>query len=135
MANSFSMIKLYVADHAKLVKFYCDVLGMTASNHVIDGEGEDEHEESILTFGELFSGSSAGLCIVQEFHRPAPVPGQVTTWFWVDDAAATEKAAVEHGGSIAIPLFDDLRFDTRISYFNDPEGNRVQVAQKIGNAA
>lgn len=132
MSNRFSYIKLYVADHVKVANFYRDVLGMTASDTVVDGEGEDKHEESILTFG---NGVGAELIVVQEYHRPAPAPGEVTPVYWVEDADAIAKAAVEHGGSVHTAPFDDLRFDTRVAYLKDPEGRRFQLMQRIEGEA
>lgn len=132
MSQSFSFIKLFVADHRKMSDFYCKVLGMQVQSFVVDGEGEDEHEESILGFGDdVGSEMGADMIIVQEYHRPAPAPGEVTTVFWVDDANAVAKAAVENGGSIAIPISDDHRFDTRTGYIKDPEGHRFQIMQRL----
>ena len=132
MGSNFSFIKLYVSDHTKLVDFYCKVLGFNVASHAIDGEGEDEHEESILTFGDgVGSTQGADLIIVQEYHRPAPPPGEVTVLYWVEDANAVAAKAVEHEGSIDIAVEDDMRFNTRTGYLKDPEGHRFQLMQML----
>lgn len=130
MVEKFALIKLYVADHAKMVEFYCQVLGLRVLTHAVDGEGEDEHEESILGFGAgVGSAPGADLIIVQEYHRPPPVPGEVAPVYWVQSVEAVAAAVAECGGSIAIPISEDPRYNTRSAYFEDPEGHRFQVIE------
>ncbi len=130
--TSFAFIKLYVDDHDRLVDFYRDVLGMNVVSHEVDGEGENEHEESLLSFGsEVGSGPGGDLIIVQEYHRPTPPPGEVATCFWVNDADAVVKAAVEHGGAIDIAMEEVSRFNTLCGSIRDPEGRRIELMQPM----
>ncbi|AGA29286.1 VOC family protein [Singulisphaera acidiphila] len=109
---------IYAKDAPALKDFYVDAMGMRV---VLDSGGNPPG---------YFLADDGGMAI-EIIGRPPGECGTNQRWichlaFWVDDFAA-ERAALEARGMVfeMETLVDNDTF--RTGFFNDPEGNRVQI--------
>lgn len=109
---------IYAKDAPALKDFYVDAMGMRV---VLDSGGNPPG---------YFLVDDGGMAI-EIIGRPPGEFGTNQRWichlaFWVDDFAA-ERSALEARGMVfeTETLVDNDTF--RTGFFNDPEGNRVQI--------
>ncbi|MGE3818303.1 MAG: VOC family protein [Isosphaeraceae bacterium] len=115
---SIEHFAIYADDAPRLKDFYVDAFGMTVA---VESGGDPPG---------YFLTDDQGVAI-EIIGRPRGQTGANQRWvchlaFWVDDYAAT-RAALEARG---VSFERDTAVDNetmRTDFFNDPEGNRLQI--------
>lgn len=118
---------IYAADAPALKDFYVEAMGMRV---VVESGGNPPG---------YFLTDDAGMAI-EIIGRPPGESGANQRWvchlaFWVDDFASAHSALKARGTVFEADTFVDNE-SMRTAFFNDPEGNRVQIvwrSQPLGS--
>ncbi len=142
MVTSFNHTGIVVDDLEAMVRFYCDVLGLTEHTR-IDSVAPPEGDHTGIPGARrtlVFVGFESGHRIeLVKFHEPQSPPGhqqipQLGTshiCFNVDDLAATHADLSAKGVRfVTDPIIRETSKGTRgIVYAQDPEGNWLEFIQ------
>ena len=110
-------VEIPATDVEASARFYESVFGWTTRRR---GDGELAFDDGV---GEVSGAWVTGR------KAYAGGPG-VLVHIMVDDAAATVRAVVEHGGTIAQPIDPDA--SEIVAHFRDPAGNLFGIYQEPG---
>lgn len=127
MTSVFSFTKLVVSDLARSERFYCGVFGMRPIERVRSEEHAYGLEETILSSEGEASGHV--LIVMRYLHRPHPLPGAAWLGFVVEDLDKTTEAALQHGGTIAVPSHENEQHGVRTVILADQDGHLIEVVQ------
>ncbi len=142
MVTSFNHTGLVVDDLDAMVRFYCDVLGLSEI-HRIESAAPPEGDHTGIPGARrtlVFVGFEDGHRIeLVKFHNPPsptghqeiPQLGTSHICFNVDDLAATHKELSAQGVRfVTEPILRETSRGTRgIVYASDPEGNWLEFIQ------
>jgi predicted enzyme related to lactoylglutathione lyase len=113
MLGKICYVEIPTTDVARSAAFYTGVFGWKTRQR---GNGSTAFDDA--------TGQVSGTWVVG--RPPAGAPGLVV-YIMVDDAAATCKTIVEHGGEIVQPIGGDAPEIT--ARFKDPGGNVLAIYQ------
>lgn len=128
-ALSFAFTKLIVSDLAAAENFYRAVFGMTPVNRVSTREHAFALEEVMLS-PEGRQGAHL-LILTRYLARPTPLAGAAWTGFVVADITSTLSVLQEMGGSIAVPVHENVEHRTLAAIAADPEGHLIELVQLL----
>ncbi len=129
MKFSDPQVNFYVADVGRVAKFYVEMFGFTETFRT-PRQGDPVHVE--LRIGTFILGI-ASRDAIREMHgfdiRKGPPQAEVT--LWTDNVDETYNVLIQKGvHSLSAP--HDFISSLRAAWIADPEGNPVQLVQKIG---
>jgi len=128
--TGFSFTKLIVSDVDSLFSFYNSVFGLVEKQRVIQGEGEHELDEIILTAEA--GGYSGATLVIQRFpNRPIPAPGEATLGFIVDNVDATVEAALAAGGSVYRAAHAQPQHGVKVAFIRDSDGHTIEIVEML----
>lgn len=117
-APRLSHVGLYVSDVAKMIGFYTDVLGFVVSDAATDGRitflsrNPSDHHQIVLVRGRA-TGTEIPM-VQQVSFNVGTLANVQRAWRKVRDAGCQGLRPVSHGNAWSI-------------YFQDPEGNQVEM--------
>lgn len=132
MDYRFNYVRLLVDNYRGSFRFYRDVMGMK----LVRGDADVEYAE--------FEVPGVRLALFQRARMTAalgiPDPqgegrGHVALVFAVDDVDAAHKELESKGVKFALAPRTRNEWDVRTAHFHDPDGNLIEINQRIGDAA
>jgi lactoylglutathione lyase len=132
MDYRFNYVRLLVDNYRGSFRFYRDVMGMK----LLRGDADAEYAE--------FEAPGVRLALFQRARMTAalgiPDPqgegrGHVALVFAVDDVDAAHKELESKGVKFALAPRTHADWDVRTAHFHDPDGNLIEINQRIGDAA
>ena len=119
-------VALTTSDYERLVKFYCDGLGLEPVQFWNNGQGQ----ALILNMGnatlEIFDEAQAQT--VDQIETEQRTSGQIRFAFQVPDLKAAMQRLVTHGASIVHPPVVTPWGDTNVR-LQDPDGMQITLFQ------
>jgi catechol 2,3-dioxygenase-like lactoylglutathione lyase family enzyme len=125
---SAPMINLYSRDLSRAVAFYLE-LGFVEVFRT-PASGEPVHIELTL---DGFTLGIATMEAAKEHHglRPGGEGRSIEIVLWTDDTDAALNALVAQGAPLLSPAHDFLEGKLRAAWVADPDGNPLQLVQRI----
>jgi len=114
-------VELLTRDVATAASFYADVFGWTSATSTTDG--------TEYTMFKLGGQDVAGM-MKMPVEIPSEAPAHWTTYFTVEDCAATVKMADELGGEVLVPTTEISM--GKFAVLADPLGAKFDVMEFVG---
>lgn len=128
---NLGFVKLIVEDLDRAAAFYSAVCGVNEVGRVDDEMNGRPMSEVILEPAQ--EGASA-LVIMTYRDGSTPSHGQAVPVFFTDDLDAFVARVEQNGGKVSqLREMPDQR--ARVAFWYDPEGNLIETAQMLGEAA
>jgi lactoylglutathione lyase len=131
MTYRFNYVRLLVDNYRGSFRFYRDIMGMK----LLRGDVDSEYAE--------FEVPGVRLALFQRARMTAalgiPEPlgegrGHIALVFAVDDVDAAHKELQSKGVKFALAPRTHADWDVRTAHFHDPDGNLIEINQRIGAA-
>jgi predicted enzyme related to lactoylglutathione lyase len=128
-SQAFCFTKLVVDNLDACERFYCEVFGMKVFDRNTAAEHAFAQEETMLSL--TGAPDSNVLVLTRYLNRPCPPPGSVWIGFMVPDIEASLDAVEYEGGTIVVPLHEDVEHGVLAGIVTDPAGHIIELVQLI----
>ena len=132
MDYQFNYVRLLVDNYRGSFRFYRDIMGMKLLHGDVDSQYAEFEAPGVrlALFQRSRMAEALGIPEVQGEGR-----GHVALVFAVDDVDAAHRELESKGVRFALAPRTHEDWDVRTAHFHDPDGNVIEINQRIGAAA